>query len=339
MRIAVLTPTGDRHEAFALCYRYITRQHRTPDVWFITDDGATETAVPAGEFPIAKLRLPPMPNSQHRNMLALLDAAENSDCDAFVIVEDDDWYSPHYLARCTEHLRNHELIGEMPARYYNVRTRHWRVFQNTYHASLCQTAFRRSMIQPLRDVVASGQWIDMTFWPKYLSRGLLWDGYNVVGMKSMPGRAGVSNAHRETASWGHADPNLEKLREWIGADAALYAGYVEQASNSDTASNTANSTTKQPIWCASCGMATVTAEGDVCDRCSTAGANSIKCETFLWSGILQYRCPEYPRCRFNCTSLDTMAEHVKGCSAREAASPPPANIGRGLFDADGRKIT
>ena len=188
MKIAILTPTGNRPEAFALCQRWMKRQTRQPDLWFITDDGATETTVRPAEFPIATLRLPPMPNSQHRNMLALLDVAENSDCEAFVIVEDDDWYSAAYLERCEHHLRTHELIGEMPARYYNVRTRHWRVFQNTYHASLCQTAFRRSMIQPLRDVVASGQWIDKTLWPKYLSRGLLWDGYNVVGMKSMPGR-------------------------------------------------------------------------------------------------------------------------------------------------------
>lgn len=334
MNLAVLTPTGDRPEAFALCHRFMERQTYRPYLWFITDDGQTETQLRyEPRLPIVSKRLPPMPNSQHRNMLELLAVAEESDADAFVIVEDDDWYSPHYLERCVEHLATAELIGERPARYYNVRTRHWRVFQNTYHASLCQTAFRRSMIQPLRDVIASGQWIDMTFWPKYLSRGKLWDGYNVVGMKGMPGRAGVSGAHRETANWGHSDPNIDKLREWIGNDAALYAGYVdsELVSQHAQASN-------QPIWCASCGMATVTAEGDVCQRCSAAGANLMQCETFLWRGIVQYRCPEHPRCRYNTSSLETMAEHLKGCTAREAEAPAPANVGRGLFDARGNRL-
>lgn len=332
MKIALLTPTGDRTESFALCQRFVSRQTRQPDAWFITDDGATETAVQPAEFQIATLRLPQWDKpgtSQHRNMLALLDAAENSDCDAFVIVEDDDWYGPCYLENCELHLRTAELIGEVPARYYNVRTRHWRTFQNPYHASLCQTAFRRSMIQPIREVVATGAWIDMTLWPKYLSRGKLWEGYNVLGIKGMPGRAGVSNAHRETAKWGHYDPDLEKLREWIGRDAALYSEYVDSE----------QIVTQGPIWCVSCGVATVAAAGDACERCTSAGANTMRCETFYWGGVLQYRCPAHPRCRFTCTTMETMEHHMKGCPAREAEAPPPANIGRGLFGADGRKIS
>lgn len=330
LKLACLTPTGDRSEAFALCHRFMSRQTHKPDLWFVTDDGATETAVQPADFQIATLRLPPWDKpgtSQHRNMLALLDAAEQSDADAFVVIEDDDYVGPHYLERCAEHLATHELIGERPARYYNVKTRHWRVFQNTYHASLCQTAFRRSMIQPLRDVCASGQWIDMTFWPKHFSRGLLWDGYNVLGIKGMPGRGGISSAHRETENWGHYDPDLSKLREWIGADAALYAEYVE------------GSTERKPAWwCHSCGMSTVANEGDTCERCKNAGAGGMQCETFLWAGNTMYRCPEYPRCRFDCSTLETMALHLKGCPARVVEAPPPT-IGRGLFDADGRKIT
>lgn len=333
MKLACLTPTGDRPEAFALCHRFMERQTLRPYLWFITDDGVNETQLRyEPRLPIVSKRLPQWDkpgHSQHRNMLELLAVAEESDADAFVIVEDDDYYGPKYLEACERHLATADLIGEIPAKYYNVRTRHWREFQNTYHASLCQTAFRRSMIQPLRDVIATGQMIDMTFWPKYLSRGRLWEGRNVVGMKSMPGRGGVSDAHRKTASWGHADPNLEKLREWIGNDAALYAGYVDSELVSQQ---------QQPIWCASCGMATVAVEGDVCSRCSAAGAGAMQCETFVWNGVTQYRCPEHPRCRYNTSSLDTMAEHLKGCTAREAEAPAPANVGRGLFDARGNRL-
>lgn len=320
MKLAVLTPTGDRPEAFALCKRYMQRQTLQPDVWFVTDDGVDPSSHWA-------LRLPPWDKpgtSQHRNMLALLDLAEQSNCDAFVIMEDDDWYGPRYLNRCAALLESHELIGEIPARYYNVKTRHWRIFPNNHHASLCQTAFRRSMIQPMREVVASGQWIDMTFWPRYLSRGFLWEGKNVVGIKSMPGRGGVSNAHRETASWGHEDPRLEKLREWIGADADLYAEFID--------GNVAPVGAQPAAWCASCGFATVAAEGDICTRCSAAGADNLRCETFQWRGVLQYRCPA--GCGFNTSVLDTMRKHLSGCPVREdqrtAAKMP--GIPGGLFD-------
>jgi hypothetical protein len=308
MKLALLTPTGDRPEAFSLCQRWMQRQTRQPDLWFVMDDGVNETSVAPADYQIATLRLPPWDKpgtSQHRNMLALLDAAEESDCDAFVIVEDDDWYGKHYLERCASLLQVHELIGERPARYYNVRTRHWRTFQNHSHASLCQTAFRRSMIQPLREVVSTGAWIDMTFWPRYFSRGHLWEGCNVLGIKGMPGRAGVSNAHRETAAWGQYDPSLEKLREWIGNDAEAYAGFVEEGSM-----QSAN-------WCASCGMATVKNAGDICERCNSAGADRLRVESFVYRGITMYRCAEYPECRFDTASMDTLAKHLSGCVVRE----------------------
>lgn len=343
MKLAILTPTGDRPEAFALCQRWMKRQTRKPDMWFVTDDGAETTSADEQCY---VLRLPVWDKpgtSQHRNMLALLEIAEESDADAFAVIEDDDVYLLHYLERTEQHLRTHELVGEVPARYYNVRTRHWRIFQNTYHASLCQTAFRRSMIQPLRDVIASGQWIDMTFWPKYLSRGLLWDGYNCVGIKGMPGRGGVSNAHRETARWGHYDPNLEKLREWIGRDAGVYAEYVER-DELVTESKSAvldTETLEQPAmtahWCASCQVATVDAAGDICERCQSAGAGGMKCKTFQWAGNTMYRCPNHPRCRFDSSSMDTIQKHMGGCPAAEQDDVPPL-VGRGLFDAKGNQI-
>jgi len=314
MKLALLTPTGDRPEAFSLCQRWIGRQTRQPDAWFITDDGVNETIVAPADYQIATLRLPPWDKpgtSQHRNMLALLDAAEQSDCDAFVIVEDDDWYSHRYLDRCAYLLQVHDLIGERPARYYNVRTRHWRTFQNHSHASLCQTAFRRSMIQPLRDVVSTGAWIDMTFWPKYFSRGHLWEGYNVLGIKGMPGRGGVSNAHRETAKWGHHDADGSKLREWIGRDAEVYAQYVESNIEQHTVTN----------WCASCKLAVVAAAGEICERCSTAGAASIQTPTFTWGKpgheVTMFRCPEFPTCRFDASTKESIVRHLRGCTARE----------------------
>lgn len=315
MKLAVLTPTGDRHKAFALAERLMRSQTRKPDLWFVTDDGTTPTDGTIGQ---SMIRLPQWDRpgtSQHRNMIELLAAAERSDADAFVIWEDDDHYGPLYLQKCAELLQHHELIGETPARYYNVRTRHWRTFRNDMHASLCQTAFRRSMIQPMREVVATGQWIDMAFWPRYLSRGHLWEGYNVLGIKGMPGRAGISNAHRETESWGHFDGDMAKMREWIAADADLYAEYF------------AGGAAPSVHWCSACGFATVERDGDTCEVCSQGFAH--KLETFDFRGRTQYRCPEYPRCGFDSSVPETIWKHHAGCVERKGTEP---GMG-GVFDA------
>jgi hypothetical protein len=38
-RIVLVTPTGDRPEAFALCEKYVASQTVKPDVWIVVDDG------------------------------------------------------------------------------------------------------------------------------------------------------------------------------------------------------------------------------------------------------------------------------------------------------------
>lgn len=322
MKLAVLTPTGDRPQAFALAERYMLAQTLQPDLWFVTDDGATPIDGTLGQSMIRLPQWTQSGTSQHRNMIELLAAAERSDADAFVIWEDDDRYAPAYLERCAELLQQYELIGETPARYYNVKTRHWRTFRNDTHASLCQTAFRRSMIQPMREVVATGQWIDMAFWPRYLSRGHLWEGYNVLGIKGMPGRAGISNAHRETESWGHYDADLSKLREWIGNDADLYAEYFPFTAIGDT--KRINGPT---VWCSACGFATVERDGDVCSVCSQGYAHQL--QTFEFRGRVQYRCPEWPRCGFDSSVVETVMKHHAGCVERKGTEP---GMG-GVFDA------
>jgi hypothetical protein len=163
------------------------------------------------------------PHTLTRNLRAGLQAARN---DAIIIIEDDDWYSPDYVQTVIDRLGTQPvmtLCGECPSRYYNVRTRCYRPLHNQSHASLCQTAFRLEMIPLILGLLREdGPWIDLLIWGAL--DGVLYESELCVGIKGMPGRAGIGMGHH---SGGLPDPNLDVLREWIGDDALEYARWGE----------------------------------------------------------------------------------------------------------------
>ena len=124
-------------------------------------------------------------------------------------------HSPHHRAAKAAPTRH--LIGECPSRYYNVKTRCLRLPQNVSHASLCQTGFPLSLVPKILDVMGNETWIDMALWSKI--PGVLREDYNCVGIKGLPGRAGVGVGHQPG---GQPDPDLTILRDWIGDDVEVY---------------------------------------------------------------------------------------------------------------------
>ena len=42
----IITPTGDRPDAFELCCKYVQRQTIKPVEWIVIDDGETPTTMP-----------------------------------------------------------------------------------------------------------------------------------------------------------------------------------------------------------------------------------------------------------------------------------------------------
>ena len=225
--LQLLTATGARPEAWALCQRWAARQTYTGRVtWIIVDDG------PIGQ------RVEPMPdnwqqvvirrapywqrgqNTQAANLLRGLDAV-NPDV-PLVIWEDDDWYAPDWLDTVARELETADLVGEHRARYYNVAQRRQQEMDNVRHASLCATAMRGAAIEAFRR--ACGQkkvFIDIELWRSHRNRSLF-DGHRVVGIKGLPGRGGIGVGHRDSFR-GRPDPNLDILRQWIGDDAEVYA--------------------------------------------------------------------------------------------------------------------
>lgn len=227
MTIQLLTATGCRPQAWALCERWMRRQTYAGSVrWIIVDDGAEAQPVTFEREGWETVIVRPWPrwepgmNTQARNLRAGLDCVNRKQ--PLVFIEDDDWYSPDYLDWCAEALRTADLVGESFGRYYNVRTRVGRNLGNSKHSSLCSTAVKgRGILLFDRVCAVKHKFIDLALWK--MGRGKLTPGDRVVGIKGLPGRTGIGIGHRESFH-GERDAGGDLLRCWIGDDADAYLG-------------------------------------------------------------------------------------------------------------------
>lgn len=222
--ITIITPTCDRQFGIDLLEKYVARQTVQPDQWIVADGGQVPAKLTMGQTHIH--------NPQERgagnltsNMKAALAGAVGSDVVA--VMEDDDWYRQDHLERALEGLREAPVYGCNWLNYYHVGVRRWARFQNVGSA-LCQTAFRGAelpmMMGAASECESQGSYgIDGKFWVgrEHLATGP----QTVIGMKGLPGVKGLGVGHRShpRVKWSE-DPDLAKLREWIGDD----AGYYEQ---------------------------------------------------------------------------------------------------------------
>lgn len=234
--LTLLTTTGERPEAFALCVQWMNRQNYDgPVSWIIVDDGRT----PADIQPVRQdweimLVQPedkwqPGQNTQGRNLRAGLRAVgllmKHREMN-LVIIEDDDWYAADWLTTVAAELDNAELVGEGWARYYNVKHQRARKMLNDKHASLCSTAMRDGALKHFYEVCLDGvDFIDVDLWKGQGFTRKLFGGHRVVGIKGLPGRAGIGMGHSSKMQ-GRADPDSEILREWVGQDADAYLRFT-----------------------------------------------------------------------------------------------------------------
>lgn len=238
--LTVITPTGSRPAAFALCERMMARQvYDKPVRWIIVDDGPVSTPLtettPGPNWSQWILRPEPFwrpgDNTQARNLIEALDAAERlkglGEELRVVVIEDDDWYDPRWLATIDAALDRAELAGESHARYYNVRMRRGADLNNAHHASLRCSGMRGRGLAALR--LALGEFskaYDFKMWRDPSPSKFLFQTHLTVGMKGLPGRPGIAAGHEDLA--GRADRDLKLLRAWIGDDADLYADFFKE---------------------------------------------------------------------------------------------------------------
>ena len=227
--ITIITPTGGRPEAFALCEFWMRRQTWAGErQWIVVDDSAPETACTMRQEIVRPRPIwQPGENTQARNLLAAFPLIRNG---KIVIVEDDDWYAPAYLEIMASRLDAAPLVGERNARYYNVATRQYMTCPNVKHSSLCQSAFRIEAIPKLTSICESAKkFLDIELFKMCPDQRLYENSGTCIGIKGMPGRKGIGSGHRSGAHAGwKPDPNLSMLQSWVGDDADAYRGYGER---------------------------------------------------------------------------------------------------------------
>lgn len=232
--LTILTPTGSRPEAFAICQQMMLRQtYRGPAHWIVVDDGVEPQKLGRLQPHWRRTVLRPEPlwslgqNTQGRNLrVGLAEARKIAGEDLrLLIVEDDDWYAPDWIETVNAELDSAELVGEGRARYYNVRTRRANRMFNEAHASLRASAMRGAALDTFVEVLAvPNRYYDMKLWNAHKSKSVFFT-EKTVGMKGMPGRIGIAEGHNGMR--GRRDDDTSILRHWIGDDADLYAGFYE----------------------------------------------------------------------------------------------------------------
>ena len=239
--IALITPTGNRPDQFALCQKYMKRQTYAGAVaWIIIDDCIPETTTQVTtsfreNWNIIKINPKPTwkpgDNTQGRNMTDGINAVVRNfarhEIEAIFFIEDDDYYHANFLERMMELWYSEprcEIISETKTIYYNPVTRHYAVNQNITYGSLFQTAINYDMIPKLRAVI-NVKFIDGALWKLAKKKKLFYENDLAIGIKGLPGRNGIGAGH-STNYYGMApDVNMHFLKSKIGDDAKEYERY------------------------------------------------------------------------------------------------------------------
>jgi len=236
--IVLITPTGARPKQIELCMEFMANQDYTGEVlWIIIDDAipVTTDCIPINfrlGWNIVKIYPKPEwqvgQNTQVRNLLAgLNEVKKHQSVETVFIIEDDDYYSPQYLRVMVEKMNGFELIGQICTVYYNPVVRCWMRNGNHHHASLFQTAFRKSVIPTFETVcMRRTNFVDShlfrVFAGSFRTKVNLFDGRDLaIGMKGLPGRTGIGMGHRAEIRMA-PDPDFVMLKTLIGDDYKYY---------------------------------------------------------------------------------------------------------------------
>ena len=233
--VTVITCTGSRTEAFDLCQSYMAAQTRQPDQWIVVHDGITDDEAKQLQADITHFELYAGPrkwreglNTQRFNMEEALKHVRG---DYVFVIDDDDYYAPEYIEKMVRVLESGvDVAGLSNNKYYNVSIPGFREMGNFRHSSLASTAFRKEFLPLLHAAVDSGElYFDIHFWEQARAQKLiitlLANSSLVIGIKGLPGRAGIGAGHKVA---GFAiDRDLVKFNEWLGAAVDKYKPYVK----------------------------------------------------------------------------------------------------------------
>ena len=232
--ISLVTPTGDRPEAFELTRKWISMQTLQPDQWLVIDDGKIPLPLHLRDG-VDYIRREPKDGEGHTLTLNMKVALPHIKGDKILIIEDDDWYGPNYISTMSKHLDNYNLVGESYARYYHVPTMRCRRIGNTRHASFCQTGFTNKLLSIFEKCLEGDPYIDARFWSAVTDKKyLIMDSEDQLrlhcSLKGLRGRKGIGTGHDPNANYYQVDSGLQYLIKWVGEDnARIYMKHVGQS--------------------------------------------------------------------------------------------------------------
>lgn len=229
MSVTVITCTGDRHKAFALCKQHVMAQTFRNNVeWLVVDDGADMVDTSHID---TYIRMPHRPgvNTLNDNFTIALQAASG---EFLVVFEDDDYYAPNYIETVLEFLGRVKLVGVREVTYYNLKGL-WRPIRNQTYAPLAFTAFDCDLIPLMLEAMDGGPYktFDIGFWRLAAKEKITTLMYKAdglcVGVKGFPGRAGIGLGHRnlEHSTW-RVDADKSKAKELFGPAFELYEPFI-----------------------------------------------------------------------------------------------------------------
>jgi hypothetical protein len=232
--VCAITCTGDRPVAFYLCKKWMMNQIVKPQEWIIVDDGKVPMEnIPKVSFVKYIRREPKQGDPKHTMIINLQEAVKHVTANNIFIMEDDEYYAPAYIQEMVKKLAGYEVVGIGRSKYYYLPKNTYHQHANMGHASLAQTAFRKSFLKEFTNILNGDSFLDIRIWSlinpgkvslnetglqEYITpnkRGYIFnDGANslYVGMKGMPGRFGIGSGHKGI---GQKDINLTILKKWV----------------------------------------------------------------------------------------------------------------------------
>lgn len=221
-----------------LCRRWMTRQSLRPDLWIISDGGQVPIETPQLDgAQVVHLHNgdPGHPaRNFYQNMISGLREALRRGASQVSWMEDDDWYSPDYLAHSAEQLQRADITGEARSRYYNLRLRRHRILEHARHAIIGQTSMTGSLLPWFLTFLehhSTGRlYSDRVIWHKAPTkrRSLLPETLHHVGIKGH-GPTGLCPYGHEDVKGMSPDTEWQVLTDWIGPeDAAVYRGLADE---------------------------------------------------------------------------------------------------------------
>ncbi len=229
----IITPTGGRPEAFRLCAEYVKRQSISPAQWIVVDDGidALDISVLDAPYLCYVRREQSCNDPAHTISVQILAALRRITTDYVVIMEDDDWYSPFYCERMIHKLmegKGYFLVGQGGTIYYHLSGRYM-INKNLKHASLCQTAFRSSILNKIEKTCSACRtpFLDLEIWNSKVSKNIFIGEPLCIGIKGMPGRKGTTRGWDKKYPRYTKDKNFQFLEKYIGSDVLQYKRIAE----------------------------------------------------------------------------------------------------------------